>query len=223
MAKILIVEDEKPISNLIRMFLTKEGHECDCAFDGMKACDLIETHNYDLILLDIMLPYVDGFEVMEYAKSIKISVIFLTAMDTTNNKVKGLRMGAEDYITKPFEMAELIARVDNVLRRSNSTNRIYNIHNLKIDFNKRLIEREEETIVLTELEFDLLEYFIKNIDKPLTREQIYENVWGGEYDVESRTIDMSLRRLKKKLYWDKEIVSVYKVGYRLLSSIQKIL
>ncbi|WP_461205997.1 response regulator transcription factor [Clostridium sp. DL1XJH146] len=219
MARILIVEDEKSIANLIRLSLAKERHTCECAFDGKVACDLIEEHNYDLMLLNIMLPYVDGFEVMEYAKTIPIPVIFLTAMDTTENKVKGLRMGAEDYITKPFEIAELIARVENVLRRGKSVRVVYNIYELKIDVDKRLVTRDGEVIALTEREFDLLTYFIDNIEKPLTREQIYEEVWGGELNAESRTVDMSIRRLKKKLGWDKELVSVYKLGYRLQKNI----
>jgi DNA-binding response OmpR family regulator len=211
----LIVEDEKPIANLIKISLSKEGHHCECAFDGKAACDLIQEQTVDLMLLDIMLPYIDGFEVMEYAKTIPIPVIFLTAMDTTENKVKGLRMGAEDYITKPFEIAELIARVDNVLRRGKSTRSVYPIHGLIIDDEKKLVTRGSEAIALTELEFDLLAFFVENIDTPLMREQIYKNVWGGELSEDSRTVDMSLIRLKKKLGWNKEIVSIYKYGYRL--------
>lgn len=215
MAQILIVEDEKSIANLIKISLTKEGHCCECTFDGKAACDLIEEKNYDLMLLDIMLPYVDGFEVMEYAKTIPIPVIFLTAMESTKSKVKGLRMGAEDYITKPFEVAELIARVDNVLRRGKIAIINNQIHGLLIDTEKKLVSRGSEPIALTDLEFDLLTFFFINLDKPLKREQIYQNVWGGELSADSRKVDMSVIRLKKKLGWNKEIESVYKYGYRL--------
>lgn len=219
MATILIVEDEEPIANLIKMSLLREGHLCQCVYDGLKACDLLENNSYDLILLDIMLPNVDGFEVMAYAKTVGISVIFLTAMDATANKVRGLRMGAEDYMTKPFEIAELIARVDNVLRRGSERKDIYKIHKITVDFNKKLIRSGEEKLTLTVLEFELLVYLINNIDQILSREQIYEHVWQGQFDPESRTVDMSIQRLKKKLQWDKEISSVYKVGYRLMSSV----
>ena len=117
MIHVLIVEDEKPISNLIRMSLTKEGFLCTCAYDGAAAADLLEKNTYDLILLDVMLPEVDGFELMEYIRPMEIPVIFLTAKASVHDRVKGLRLGAEDYIVKPFDTIELLARIDVVLRR----------------------------------------------------------------------------------------------------------
>ena len=117
MIRVLIVEDEKPISNLIRMSLTKEGFQCTCVHDGAAAADLLEQNAYDLILLDVMLPEVDGFELMEYIRPMEIPVIFLTAKGSVHDRVKGLRLGAEDYIVKPFDTIELLARIDVVLRR----------------------------------------------------------------------------------------------------------
>ena len=215
MGKILIVEDEKPIANLIRMSLSKEHHVCHNVYDGVQACDLIENENFDLILLDIMLPNLDGFDIMNYAKLVDIPVIFLTAMNSTDYKVKGLKMGAEDYITKPFQVTELIARVDNVLKRHMST--MNQIHDIKIDFEKRVVFQSQKIIELTELEFDLLVYMMTYVNKVLMREQIYEHVWKKTFNVESRTVDMSIRRLKKKLNWNNEIVSIYKAGYRLIN------
>ncbi len=127
MVKILIAEDEEPIANLIRMNLKKAGYACECAYDGQEAADRMEEGHYDLLLLDIMLPKINGYELMEYAKSIQLPVIFITAMDSTENKVKGLKMGAEDYLAKPFEIVELLARVEAVLRRCNKIGRMLHV------------------------------------------------------------------------------------------------
>lgn len=213
MAKILVVEDEKPIAHLIKLSLTKEGHKCINAFDGIEACDLIENQTFDLILLDVMLPGIDGFDIMAFAKSVAIPVIFLTAMSSTDHKVKGLRMGAEDYITKPFELAELTARVDNVLKRHRKT--LNNLYGIVIDFDEKIVSKDKHTITLTKLEYDLLIYLISNVNQTLTRAQLYEHVWEKDFEQNSRSVDMGIRRLKKKLEWDKEITSIYNVGYRL--------
>ena len=130
MIKILVVEDEKPISDLIKLSLGKAGYSCRCAYDGMEAADMIDADTYDLILLDIMLPKVDGFELMEYIRPLGVPVIFLTAKNAVADRVKGLRMGAEDYIVKPFEVLELLARVDVVLRRYNKTASVIEIGGL---------------------------------------------------------------------------------------------
>ena len=138
MIKILIVEDEKPISDLIRLSLGKSGYDCDCAFDGMSAADMLDENIYDLVLLDIMLPEVDGFELLEYIKPLCIPVIFITAKGSVNDRVRGLRMGAEDYIVKPFEVLELQARVDVVLRRYSKTESVISIGDLTIDTDKHI-------------------------------------------------------------------------------------
>jgi DNA-binding response OmpR family regulator len=162
-----------------------------------------------------MLPVIDGYELMEYAKKLGIPVIFLTALGTVDNKVKGLKMGADDYLTKPFEIVELLARVEAVLRRYNKSEQTIQIHDVVIDTASRTVMQNGREVGLTMKEFDLLLLFARNKNIALYRETIYENVWGGEYMGQSRTVDLHVQRLKKKLQWEKEIVAVYKVGYRL--------
>lgn len=215
MFKILIAEDEEPIANLIRMNLTKAGYKCTWAADGEAAADYMEREAFDLVLLDIMLPKVDGYELMEYAKNLNLPVIFLTALGTTENKVKGLRMGADDYLTKPFEIVELLARVEVVLRRYNKSDALIQVADVEIDVSSHRVTQNGQEICLTPKEFELLLLFARNRNIALYRETIYENVWGGEYTDQSRTVDLHVQRLKKKLRWEDTITAVYKVGYRL--------
>lgn len=215
MLKILIAEDEEPIANLIRMNLLRTGYECTWAADGEKAADLMMKEVFDLVLLDIMLPGINGYELLEYAKGLGIPVIFLTALGATENVVKGLKMGADDYLPKPFEIVELLARVEAVLRRYNKAESVIELHDIVIDTASRSVKRGEEEIPLTMKEFDLLLLFAQNRNIALYRETIYEKVWGGEYFGQSRTVDLHVQRLKKKLQWDDKITAVYKVGYRL--------
>ncbi|MCR5214992.1 MAG: response regulator transcription factor [Eubacterium sp.] len=215
MIKILIVEDEKPISNLIRLSLKNVGYNCDTAYDGATAADLIDENVYDLILLDVMLPEIDGFELMEYIKPLGVPVIFLTAMDKLQDRVKGLKMGAEDYIVKPFEVAELIARVEVVLRRYNKTEEIFELNGLVVDAASMSVRRDGKEINLTPKEFDLLLLFLRTPNTALYRENIYEKVWGGELEYGSKTVDLHVQRLRKKAGLEKELKSVSKVGYRL--------
>ena len=215
MIKILIAEDEEPIANLIRMNLKKAGYACECAYDGQEAADRMEEGHYDLLLLDIMLPKINGYELMEYAKSIQLPVIFITAMDSTENKVKGLKMGAEDYLAKPFEIVELLARVEAVLRRCNKIGRMLHVLDVDIDLSSRTVMQDGKQILLTLKEYELLLFFARNPNIALYREVIYEQVWEKEYTGDSRTVDLHVQRLKKKLGWDKHICAVYKIGYRL--------
>ena len=215
MVKILIAEDEEPIANLIRMNLKKAGYACECAYDGQEAADRMEEGHYDLLLLDIMLPKINGYELMEYAKSIQLPVIFITAMDSTEIKVKGLKMGAEDYLAKPFEIVELLARVEAVLRRCNKIGRMLHILDVDIDLSSRTVMQDNQQILLTLKEYELLLFFARNPNIALYREVIYEQVWEKEYTGDSRTVDLHVQRLKKKLGWDKHICAVYKIGYRL--------
>ena len=215
MVKILIAEDEEPIANLIRMNLKKAGYACECAYDGQEAADRMEEGHYDLLLLDIMLPKINGYELMEYAKSIQLPVIFITAMDSTENKVKGLKMGAEDYLAKPFEIVELLARVEAVLHRCNKIGRMLHILDVDIDLSSRTVMQDNQQILLTLKEYELLLFFARNPNIALYREVIYEQVWEKEYTGDSRTVDLHVQRLKKKLGWDKHICAVYKIGYRL--------
>lgn len=213
MIKILIVEDEKPISDLIRLSLGKSGYDCDCAFDGMSAADMLDENIYDLVLLDIMLPEVDGFELLEYIKPLCIPVIFITAKGSVNDRVRGLRMGAEDYIVKPFEVLELQARVDVVLRRYNKTESVISIGDLTIDTDAMQVIRSGEAVPLTRKEYDLLLLFARNPGTAMYRETIYERVWGGDYICGSKTVDIHVQRMRKKVGWEHKLVAVNKVGY----------
>ena len=215
MIKILIAEDEEPIANLIKMNLRRAGYNCVWAADGETAADYMETEKPDLVLLDVMLPGINGYELMDYARTLELPVIFLTALGTTENKVKGLKMGADDYLTKPFEIVELLARVEAVLRRYHKTENVMEVFDIVIDTASRAVTRNGEQIPLTMKEFDLLLLLVRNRNIALYRETIYETVWGGEYVGHSRTVDLHIQRLKKKLNWDNEISAVYKVGYRL--------
>ena len=156
MIRILIVEDEKPISDLIRMNLFEAGYFCDCAFDGMTAVNMLDENKYDLILLDILLPEVDGYEVMEYVKPLEVPVIFLTWKASVDDRVKGLKLGADDYLVKPFEIIELLARVEAVLRRYNLSQSIIEIGGLTIDTKARTVKKENLEILLTKKEYELL-------------------------------------------------------------------
>ena len=215
MTKILIVEDEKPISKLIEMSLTSAGYACTCVYDGMAAADLLEEHRYDLVLLDIMLPGASGYELMDYIRPMDIPVIFLTAKTSVADRVKGLRMGADDYLGKPFEIIELPARVESVLRRYHKTEEVLEAGDLVIDVVSRVVKKNGEVVNLTKKEFDLLVMFVQNRNIALFREKIYEHVWESEYTGDSRTVDLHVQRLRRKVGWEDKIKSVYKVGYRL--------
>lgn len=215
MIEILIAEDDEMISNLIKINLTKAGYMCRCAYTGKDAANLMSNTNFDLCLLDIMLPEINGYELLEYAKTLNLPVIFITAMGTTDNKVKGLRAGADDYITKPFEIVELLARVESVLRRYKKTEELITEGNITINMASRKVYQGSEEISLTMKEFNLLLLLVRNKNVALYREVIYENVWESDYMGDSRTVDLHIQRLRKKLKWNDKIESVYKVGYRL--------
>lgn len=215
MNHILIVEDEKPISNLIRLSLSKEGFNCTCAYDGVQAADLLENNRYDLVLLDVMLPGFDGFELMEYIRPMEIPVIFITARNAVSDRVKGLKAGAEDYIVKPFEIVELLARIDVVLRRYKKTETVLNVGELEIDTYSHRVKRNGEDIKLTPKEFELLLLFAQNPNRAMYRESIYERVWGEEFMYGTKTVDLHVQRLRKKVGWENKLQAVNKIGYRL--------
>ena len=214
MTKILIVEDEEAISNLIRMRLQKAGYSCEQAMDGESAADRIAEHTYDLVLLDIMLPGMNGYELLDYIKTTNMPVIFITAMGTLDDKVNGLKAGADDYITKPFEMVELLARVESVLRRYHKSEERIEVDDVIIDIPSRTVTRQGEAVKLTLKEFELLLFLVRNRNIALYRETIYENIWQSEYMGDGRTVDLHIQRLRKKLHWEDRIHTVYKVGYR---------
>ncbi|MBE5943831.1 MAG: response regulator transcription factor [Lachnospiraceae bacterium] len=217
MIKILIVEDENAISNLIYLNLTAAGFNCTCASDGLTAANFLESNVYDLVLLDIMLPEIDGYELLEYIKPTNTPVIFITAKASINDRVKGLTMGAEDYIVKPFEVVELLARVNVVLRRYNKSDSTITFDDISIDLNNKTAEKNGKALDLTPKEFELLVMLIRNVNITLFRERIYETIWENEYYGDTRTLDLHIQRLRKKTGLTKKIKSVYKVGYRLES------
>lgn len=215
MIRILVVEDEQAISNLIVVNLRKAGYACDCVYDGMSAADALEEGAYDLVLLDVMLPEVDGYELMGYIAPLGIPVIFLTAKASVADRVKGLRLGADDYLTKPFEIIELLARVETVLRRCHKTEQFLTEGDLVIDTASRTVKKNGMAVNLTNKEYELLLLFVRNKNIALYRETIYERIWGGEYTGDSRTVDLHVQRMRRKVGWEDKIVTVYKVGYRL--------
>ena len=214
MLQILVVEDEHSISNLIKVNLTRAGYACDCAYDGLAAVDMLDKKPYDLVLLDIMLPGANGYEIMDYIAPLEIPVIFLTAKASVADRVKGLRVGADDYLTKPFEIIELLARVESVLRRYHKTEQVLTEGDLVVDTASRTVTKKGETISLTKKEFDLLLLFVRNKNIALYRETIYERIWGGEYMGDSRTVDLHVQRMRKKAGLEEQIQTVYRVGYR---------
>ena len=215
MIHILVVEDEKPIAELLHLSLTKAGYHCTCVFDGVKAADIIEKEIFDLILLDVMLPGVSGFELMDYIGSLGIPVIFLTAKNSVNDRVRGLRMGAEDYIVKPFEILELLARVEGVLRRHGKLQSTISIGGLEINTLSMIVTREGREIPLTKKEYDILLLFARNPGIVLYKSTIYERVWGGDYPESTRTVELHIQRMKKKVGWNDRLHPVYTIGYRL--------
>ena len=216
MNKILIAEDEAPIANLLRTALEGSGYCCLWAEDGERAAGLLESEPFDLVLLDIMLPKADGYEVLEYCKSLDVPVIFLTAKGRLEDRVKGLRLGAEDYITKPFELMELLARVETVLRRCGKTGRLLTLPpDIEVDTASHVVKRAGLPVSLTAKEYDLLLLFLQNKNIALYRDRIYERVWGEEYRGDSRTVDLHIQRMRKKLGLESRLVAVYKIGYRL--------
>ncbi len=215
MIRILIVDDEKPICDLIDMNLSAAGYDCRSVQDGIAAIDLIEKEDFDLILLDIMLPGADGFDIMEYIKPLKIPVIFITARSDVRDKVRGLKLGAEDYLVKPFDVLELVARVEVVLRRFHKTENILTAGDVTVDLEALKVTRAGRPIVLTNKEYGLLVLFMQNKNVALFKETLYEKVWKDEYIADSRTLELHVQRLRRKMGWEKKLVAVYKVGYRL--------
>lgn len=215
MQKILIVEDEAAIANLIKINLEAEGYQCTCAFDGRAGADHIEQETFDLVLLDIMLPEIDGYELLEYVKPMGTPVIFLTAKGSVDDRIKGLKLGADDYIVKPFQVGELTARVEAVLRRYGKANQKLTFADVEIDVISRIVTKAGVPVELTVKEFDLLVELMQNRNVALYRERIYEKVWGEVFMGDTRTLDSHIQRLRKKLNWEKYIRTVFRVGYRL--------
>ena len=216
MANILIVEDEQPINNLIKKNLELVGHSCVSVFDGEAVFDEIENHDFDLILLDIMLPKSDGFQVIkEINKTKNIPFIFLTARSDVGDRVKGLKSGADDYIIKPFDMMELQARVESVLRRTQKLDKTFALGNVEVDLSGRQVYFNGVLIDFTPQEFTLIETLIQNRNIALSREKLLEIAWGYDFGGDTRTVDVHISSIRRKLQWEDMIKTVYKLGYRL--------
>ena len=217
MPKILIVEDDQTISKLIAASLSISGYESVPCFDGNEAVHMVRNEEFDLILLDIMLPGLDGFQVMEKIRETGTPVIFLTAMGDVSDRVKGLKSGAEDYIVKPFEAVELLARIEVVLRRSHKGCVQIVYDDITIDMDRHLVTKAGEPVALTPKEFSLLAFFMENVDVAVTRERLLAAVWGYEFQGESRTVDIHVQQLRKKLDLSHRLITISKLGYRLES------
>jgi DNA-binding response OmpR family regulator len=212
-ATILIVEDEVSINELIKRNLQSVGHTCISVFDGRAAIHELAQQEVDLVLLDIMLPEIDGYEVFQQIQG--IPTIFLTARSNLSDKVKGLTLGADDYLVKPFEMLELLARVDAVLRRTKKESKNFKLDGIKIDFESRQVFLNEHPVECTPKEFDLLEVLVNNRNIALSRDRLLELAWGYDYVGDTRTVDVHIQKLRKKLDMESRIKTVYKMGYRL--------
>lgn len=214
--RILIVEDDEAIANLLYMDLRDEGYQCVNAYDGEHAADLLEENtNFDLILLDIMLPEIDGYELLEYIKPLDIPVIFLTAKGTVSDRIYGLKAGADDYIVKPFQSGEVLARIEAVLRRYGKAGKQLSFADVTIDLDSRTVLQNGNPIELTVKEFDLLVVLIQNKNIAQYRDKLYERVWNEPFLGDTRTLDTHIQRLRKKLGWENHIKTVFRIGYRL--------
>lgn len=212
MANILIVEDDRHISELVKRNLSLVGHTCTCCYDGLSGLEVLQEQSFDLILLDVMLPGVSGFDFITQVSGTPI--IFVTAKGELDDRLKGLTLGAEDYIVKPFEMLELIARINIVLRRS-QRDEIMQVGAVQVDLKKRLVLSKGQEIILTPQEFSLLEVLIINKNIALSRDKLLELAWGYDYVGDTKTVDVHIQKLRKKLGLENEIRTITKLGYRL--------
>lgn len=214
--RILVVEDDTAISELICMNLEVTGYEVVPVLDGNEVEGTLEkAEDFDLALLDIMLPGKDGFELLGVMKKYGIPVIYITAKADVNSKIKGLRSGAEDYIVKPFEVLELLVRVEKVLERTGKQKEIIQVKDLEIHLSEHKVTRNGQTVSLKPMEYDLLVLLAKNKNVAFTREQMLNEVWGSNYLGETRTIDVHIGQLRRKLDLSDVIKTIPKIGYRL--------
>ncbi len=223
MKKILVVDDEKKIVEIIQAYLERDGYQVIAAFDGKTALALALKQHPDLVILDLMLPEISGWEVCRMIrKDSEVPIIMLTARDEVTDKIIGLEMGADDYVTKPFDTKELVSRVRAILRRAESKTaqkNIIQIADLYIDIDKRLVRRQEIAVDLTHNEFDILRVMAENPGRVFSRMQLLDKVQGDAYEGYERTIDSHIKNLRKKIETDPEhpryIITVYGVGYKL--------
>lgn len=214
--KILVIEDEEAILSLICTSLEATGYEVDSFQNGdVASASLVKNHDYGLAVVDIMLPGKDGFALLPELRSYGVPVIFLTARGELSDKVKGLTGGAEDYMVKPFEMLELLVRIDKILKRFHREEPEIHIKDVVIDPEKRTVTREGQEVSLKPMEFDCLMMLVHNRNKALTRKQLLTVLWGMEFDGETRTVEAHISRIRKKLGFQDVIRTIPRIGYRL--------
>ncbi len=221
MSRILIVEDDENIAKMLEATLDVVGYEHHVCADGASAVTEALSGGYDLILLDVMLPEMDGFEVIRRIRDGGTPVIFLTARQSLTDKVTGLRLGAEDYIVKPFEAMELLARIEVVLRRNHHTQTILRYEEITVNIEEHTALRNGEAVTLTPKEFEVLVFFLQHPDIVITRERLLSAVWGYEFAGESRTVDIHVQQVRRKMGLYGRLVTIPKLGYRLESRSEK--
>ncbi len=213
--RILIAEDDEAISRLLDSNLHVAGYETVCALDGQQAVDAVQAQHFDLALCDIMLPELDGFELLPHMRSRGVPVIYVSARADVQSRVQGLRLGAEDYLVKPFDILELLVRMEKVLARSAPEERSLSYRDITVDTDSHTVTRSGESVALKPMEYELLCTFMRHPGMVLTREKLLRQVWGDEYIGETRTVDVHVAALRKKLGLNEQLTTVYKLGYRL--------
>ena len=215
-ARILVIEDEMSINDLLCMNLEIAGYETVGYLDGNEAYEaIIQDHAFQCALVDIMLPGRDGYSLLPKLKQYEIPVIFLTAKGDIASKIKGLKDGAEDYIVKPFETVELLARIEVVLRRKHKSNNTIHYGDITMNIDEHTVKKGDDYVSLTPKEFDILAFFLQNQDIALTRERLLATVWGYEFMGETRTVDIHVQQIRKKMGLHNKLVTIPKLGYRL--------
>ena len=215
MSKILIVEDEESIADLEKDYLELSGFEVEIENQGDTGLVRAVKEDFDLLILDLMLPEIGGYELLEYIHPMGIPAIVISAMGRVEDRIRGLRMGADDYLCKPFQIGELLARVESVLRRTGAPAQKLQIGDVTIDPESRQVWKAGEPVELTVKEFDLLLELVRHKNVALSRASLYEIVWQEEYTGETRTLDSHIQRLRRKLDWNDRIQTVFRIGYRL--------
>uniref|UniRef100_UPI0040574C8C response regulator transcription factor n=1 Tax=Agathobacter sp. TaxID=2021311 RepID=UPI0040574C8C len=216
MHRILIVEDDENTAKYIQTCLSMGQYESEICNDGYAAINLLSEQFFDLILLDVMLPGIDGFEIQERIKTKNIPIIFLTAMQDVTDKVRGLKAGAEDYIVKPFEVMELLARIEVVLRRCHRTDNQLTYGNIEIDADKHIVTMNGQIVTVSPKEFEVLCYFIKHQDIVISRERLLADLWNINYQGETRTVDTHVQQIRRKMELKDKLLTIPKYGYKLL-------
>ena len=215
MARIMVVEDDEAIAELVAIHIKMAGHQAAVINNGNDVMAGISENRPDLVVLDVMLPGQDGFSLMRQISPMGIPVIFLTAKTRLDDKISGLKLGADDYIVKPFEAIELVTRIETVLRRCKAITNVFTLNDLEVRLDERVAMIKGREIELTVQEFELLQILINNKNIALSREKLLELAWGIDYMGETRTVDVHIQRLRKKLSLEDNIKTVYKLGYRL--------